>query len=376
MFENFTMEEVEARLAEIEKELRDNGATADVDKLTEEVKALEARKAEIKTAAEKRKALLDGIAAQRGVPAVAPETQRSIEEIRKSPEYVNAFVTYIKTRDDSECRALLTDNTEGGTVPVPAVVEEIVRHAWEKNSITRYVKRVSMAADMKVHFNLDGSDATTHTEGGAAIDTGSITDGIVTLTPEEIMKEVEVSRESYKLGGEGFLRYVYEELTYRIAKAAAKNLITRINACNTVGTSTQVNVGEITATAAAVGIVAEALAELSDDAANPAVILNKKSWGALKQAQYANKFNVDPFEGLEVIFNNDIKSLAAATTGETWMIVGDLGYGAEMNLPAGDSIDFIVDKITKKKNGMVVLNGSQMVAIEPVAPLAFCKVKK
>ena len=376
MFENYTMEQVEARLAEIEKELRDNGATADVDKLTEEVKALEARKGEIKAAAEKRKALLDGIASQRGVAAVAPETPRSNEEVRKSPEYVEAFANYIKTGNDSEARAFLTDNTAGGAVPVPAMVEEIVKTAWEKNGITKRVKKTYFRGNIKQGFELSGTGATTRTEGSTTVTEETLVNGIVTLIPKDIAKFVSISREVYALGGEEFLRYIYDELTYRIAKEAAKNLLTKIIACGQTGTTTQVNVGELTATQAGMAVVPKALALLSDQATDPVVILNKQSWGDMVEAQLANKFNADPFRGLPVEFNNDLPALSAATTGDTWMIVGDLANGAHANFPNGEDVHFIFDEITSAASGMVNVHGSQMVAIEPVAPKAFVKVMK
>ena len=376
MFENYTMEQVEARLAKIEKELRDNGASADVDELTEEIKALEARKAEIKAAAEKRKALLDGIASQRGVAAVAPETPRSNEEVRKSPEYVEAFANYIKTGNDSEARALLTDNTAGGAVPVPAMVEEIVKTAWEKNGITKRVKKTYFRGNIKQGFELSGTDATTRTEGSTTVTEETLVNGIVTLIPKDIAKFVSISREVYALGGEEFLRYIYSELTYRIAKEAAKNLLTKIIACNQTGTTTQVNVGELTATQAGMAVVPKALALLSDQATDPVVILNKQSWGDMVEAQLANKFNADPFRGLPVEFDNDLPALTAATTGDTWMIVGDLANGAHANFPNGEGVHFIFDEITSAASGMVNVHGTQMVAIEPVAPKHFVKVMK
>lgn len=376
MFKNYTMEQVEARLAEIEKELRDNGATADVDKLAEEVEALEARKAEIKAAAEKRKALLDGIASQRGVAAVAPETPRSNEEVRKSPEYVEAFANYIKTGNDSEARALLTDNTAGGAVPVPAMVEEIVKTAWEKNGITKRVKKTYFRGNIKQGFELSGTGATTRTEGSTTVTEETLVNGIVTLIPKDIAKFVSISREVYALGGEEFLRYIYDELTYRIAKEAAKNLLTKIIACGQTGTTTQVNVGELTATQAGMAVVPKALALLSDQATDPVVMMNKQSWGDMVEAQLANKFNADPFRGLPVEFDNSLPALSAATTGDTWMIVGDLANGAHANFPNGENVHFIFDEITSAASGMVNVHGSQMVAIEPVAPKAFVKVMK
>ena len=376
MFKNYTMEQVEARLAEINEELRSNPQTADLDKLTEEVEKLEARKAEIKDAAEKRSKLLASVASAQGSPVVTEKKSRDLEEIRSSKEYIKAFATYVRTKDDTEVRSLLTENATNGTVPVPTFVEGIVKTAWERDSITRLVKKTYLKGNLKQGFEISGTGATTRTEGSTTVSEETLVTGIVEIKAQEIMKWVSISREVYALADEEFLRYIYDELTYRIAKELAKTLINKIEACTTVATTTQVSVGIVTATQAGVGIVAEALAELSDAAVNPVVAINKKSWGALKQAQYANKFNVDPFEGLPVVFNNDIKALSAATTGEAWMIVGDFGNGSLANLPKGDNVDFLFDELTSASSGMVKVYGSEMAGIEPVAPLAFCKVVK
>ena len=118
------------------------------------------------------------------------------------------------------------------------------------------------------------------------------------------------------------------------------------------------------------------MAMLSDEAANPVVIMNKATWGAFKAVEYAGSFPVDPFEGLPVIFNNSIKSSAAATTGETYAIVGDLGHGALANFPNGDGIDFKFDELSKKKEDLIEVLGREYVALGVVAPDAFVKITK
>ena len=118
------------------------------------------------------------------------------------------------------------------------------------------------------------------------------------------------------------------------------------------------------------------MALLSDEAANPVVIMNKQTWGTYKAAQYANSFNVDPFEGLPVVYNNTIKAYSAATTGETFAIVGDLGHGAIANFPNGEGIDFKFDELSRKKEDLVEVLGREYVGLGVVAPKAFVKIVK
>ena len=115
---------------------------------------------------------------------------------------------------------------------------------------------------------------------------------------------------------------------------------------------------------------------LSDEAADPVVMMNKATWGQFKAAQYAGGFDVDPFEGLPVVFNNSIKSFTAATTGDAYVIVGDLGQGALMNFPNGEGIDFKFDEMTQAEYDLVRIIGREFVGIGVVAPDAFVRVVK
>ena len=199
--------------------------------------------------------------------------------------------------------------------------------------------------------------------------------GTVALVPEYIMKLVQISREAYSLRGEAFLRYLYDELTYRIAKKAADTMVAKIIACGTVSTTTCPGVPVVAATAT-LGTVAGAIANLSDEANNPVIMMNKLTWGVFKAAQAGGSYAYDPFEGLPVVFNNTIKAYAAASTGDTYMIVGDLDQGALMNFPNGDAVEFIFDELSQKKRGLIEIQGQQYIGMGVVAPNAFVKVTK
>ena len=200
--------------------------------------------------------------------------------------------------------------------------------------------------------------------------------GTVTLVPKSIKKWVSISDEAMDLRGEEFIRYIYDELPYKIAKKAADELIAAIQACGTVSTTTSVAVPKLTASTVGVGTVAQAMALLSDEAANPVVMMNKATWGTFKAAQYANGFDADPFEGLPVVFNNTITAASAATTGVTYAIVGDLDQGALMNFPNGEGIDFKVDELSQAEYDLVRIIGREFVGIGVVAPNAFVKIVK
>lgn len=295
-------------------------------------------------------------------------------EIRNTNEYINAYAEYIKSGDDAECRALLTENASG-TIAVPELVYDIVKTAWERDGITARVRKAYVQGNLKVGFELSAGDATVHTE-GVQVSEESLVLGTVELVPKSIKKWVSISDEALDLRGEAFLNYIYDELTYKIAKKAADELIAQIKACGTVSTSTQVAVPAIASTTVGVGLVAQAMAQLSDDAANPVVMMNKATWGAFKAAQYANGFDADPFEGLPVLFNNTITAFSAATTGVPYAIVGDLEQGALFNFPNGEDITFKVDDLSQADYDLVRIIGREFVGIGVVAPNAFVKITK
>ena len=295
-------------------------------------------------------------------------------EVRNTEAYIDAYAEYLKTGKDAECRSLLTENVSG-TVPVPELVYDITKTAWEREGITARVRKAYIKGNLKVGFELSAGDATWHTE-GQQVTEESLVLGTVELVPKSIKKWVSISDEAMDLRGEAFIQYLYDELTYKIAKKAADQLIAEIQACGTVSTSTQVGVPKLTASTVGVGTVAAAMALLSDEAANPVVIMNKATWGTFKAAQYANGFDADPFEGLPVLFNNTLTAASAATTGVTYAIVGDLEQGALMNFPNGEGIDFKVDDLSQADYDLVRIIGREFVGIGVVAPNAFVKIVK
>ncbi len=297
-------------------------------------------------------------------------------EIRNSAEYINAYAECIKNEDFAECRALLTETATNGTVPVPEFVYDIVKTAWEKEGIMSRVRKAYMRGVLKVGFEISGDAAVIHTEGGEAISPENLVLGTVTMTPQSIKKVIQISDEVYDLRGEAFLRYIYDELTYRIAKKAADALVAEIVACGTVSTTTCPGVPKIASTTISLGLVASAIANLSDEAQNPVIIMNKLTYAKFKEAQYAANFAADPFEGLPVVFNNSLAAFTAATTGVAYAIVGDLGEGALANFPNGDGIEFKFDNMTLKKQDLIEVLGRQYVALGVVAPNAFVKITK
>ena len=372
-----TVEELMERRDAIVAEL--DAPEADLDALEEETRAIKAELEERKAEEARKAEIRAEVAAGAGEVVKQFESEErklpTMEEIRNSQAYIDAYAEYLKTEDDAECRALLTENVSG-TVPVPELVYDIVKTAWEREGITSRVRKSYLRGNLKVGFEISADPAVAHTEGGVAVTEEALVLGVVNLIPVSIKKWISVSDEVMDLRGEAFLNYVYDELTYRIAKKAADILVADIIACGTVSTTTCPSVPAITVKTASAGTIASAMALLSDEAANPVVIMNKATWGAFKTIQATNGYNYDVFEGLPVVFNNTMKTYSAATTGETYAIVGDLDQGALMNFPNGQDIELKYDDKTLMTQDLVRILGREYVGIGVVAPDAFVKITK
>ena len=353
---------------------------ADLDALETEMRSIndeiETRKADEAKRAEIRAAVATGEGETIQTFETAAEERKVMTnaEVRNSHEYNVAYANYIKTGNDAECRALLTENVSG-TVPVAAYVEGRVRTAWERDGITSRVRKTFLKGNVKIGYEISATGAVVHTEAAnSAVTEESLVLGIVSLVPQSIKKWISISDEVYDLSGEEFLDYIYDELTYRIAKKLADAIIADIEACGTASTGSLPAVPKITSTTVTLGLVAQALAELSDEAADPVIMMNKSTWGAFKAAQAAGNYGYDPFEGLPVVFNDSISAFSAATTGVTYAIVGDLGIGAQANFPNGQEIDIKFDDKTKMEYDLIRILGREYVGHAVVAPKAFVKI--
>ena len=380
---NMTIEEVEARTLEIEAEL-EGVDEARMGEIKTELDELEARKAELKKAAAEAQETRDMVAEDKVTveeikEVITEERKMTNFEMVKTAEYRNAFKQYILTGKDEECRALLSENVASGVVPVPEMVYDIVKNAWEKEGIMALVKKVYLKGNLKVGFEISADGAVIHTEGENAPTEEKLVLGVVEIVPASIKKWISISDEVIDMDAGAFLQYVYDELTYQIAKKAADTLLAKIEACGTVSTNTpavNVAVPNVAVSAIALDTIAQAIAQLSDQASNPVIVMNKATFAAFKAVQAAGSYGYDPFEGLPVVFNNTITAYAAATTGVTFAIVGDFAEGAIANFPNGEDITIKYDDLSLAEKDLVKLVGRQYIGLDVIGPKSFVKISK
>lgn len=379
-------EEIEVRKAEIREEIPE-ASEEKIEELEQEVEALNEEESKIEEQEEIKEEAAE-LEEKKFVAKEVIKEERKImdnKEFRNSKEYINAYAEYLKTNDDKELRALITTNGyatgNSATVEVPDIVYDIVKTAWEREDLMSKVRTLSVQGNLKVQFEVSGDAAVKHQEGYGEVSEESLVLGVVTLAPVSFKKWISVSDEALDLRGEAFLNYIYDELTYRIAKKVADELVGIIAAlpqslsANADGVYDKVSANKISA-APGLGVVAEAIANLSDETRDITIVMNKLTWGAFKEAQYAANFVADPFEGCTVVFNNTLPAYSSATSGAVYAIVGDFNHGALANYPTGDGIELKFDNTTLMTSDLVRILGRKFVGVNAVADKAFCLIGK
>ena len=379
-------EEIEARKLELRDEIEAAEDVEKVEELNQEVEALVEEEQQLEEVQEEQEEAKD-LEEQKSIAKeiIVEERKEMKEEFRNSKEYVNAYAEYVKTNDDSELRALITTNGyatgNSATIEVPDMVYDIVKTAWEREDLLARVRRLAVKGNLKVQFEVSGDAAVKHMEGYGEVSEESLVLGVVELAPVSFKKWISISDEALDLRGEAFLNYIYDELTYRIAKKIADELVGIIAAlptslsANASGVYDKVSANKITK-APAVGTIAEAIANLSDETRDITVVMNKLTYAAFKEAQYANGYAVDPFEGATVVFNNTLPAYSSASANAVYCIVGDFNHGALINTPNGDGIELKFDDTTLMTSDLIRILGRRFAGVNAVADKSFCNIAK
>ena len=381
--------EIEQRKAEIDAALETPEADLEAlgeeaRKLAEESDQLNAQLDELRKQAEEaeeaRKAVENGAGETK--ENVMEEKTMTLEELRGSKEYIDAYANYVKScirgkSDDTECRALLTTNATAATgyVPVPTLVDDIVRHAWESENILARVKKTGFVGNVKVAFELSADPAYVHSEGATAHTEEALTLGIVEIKPENIKKWISISDEMMETTGEGFLRYVYEELAYQVMKKLSYNIVADIrDAAYTTNQSNAVGIPNVKQNPG-LTTIAKAVANLSDEASNLCILMTPLTKVAFVEAYAAGNFAVDPFQGLPVITTGALTAFDSLAENGVYAIVGDLS-AEQVNFPAGEGMKLIQDPYSLAERDLVKLVGRIYAGHKVTAPGRLVRLTK
>lgn len=374
-FTNVSTDELIERRSAIAAEV--DNADADLDALDKEVREINVELEKRKAEAEKRNNIRDEVARGAGVviEKIESEERKMPDNIEKrnSAEYVNAFATYIKTGDEREVRSLLTENVSGD-IPVPEFVENFIATAWDNDAILSRVRRTFRKGNVKVPFERSADDAVVHTEGTSAISEENLSIGIVELVAKNVKKFKDVSDEVLDLSGSELLDFVYDEIGYRVIKKLAALCVADIAGASTSHSSSAIGIPKLTL-APSVNLVETAAANLSDEASNLVVIMNRLTEVNFLAARALGNFAIDPFAGLPRLYTSALPAYDTADANAVYAIVGDLS-GLTVNYPAGDDIKYVFDAATLATSDLVRITGRQFAAHGVTAPGRFCNIAK
>lgn len=389
------LEEIEARKLEIRSEVEATEDLEKIEELNQEVDSLDEEVKEINEHEEQRKIgeqLETGEVVAKEVSIEEKNIGGNIMETRNSKEYINAYAEYLKStlvpnyEMSSEARALITTGGyatgNSATVEVPDMVENVVKTAWEREELIQLVRRTNVPGNLKIQFEVSGDAAVIHTEGNGAVSEESLTLGVVELAPKSIKKWISVSDEVLDMRGEDFLDYIYDELTYRIAKKCADELINIIkqlpqtlSANGETGVYDKVSAAKVSGNIGLDTII-NAVSQLSDEARDITIVMNKATYASFKAVQLAANYAQDIFDGHRVIFNNSLPAYSSAPAGQVYAIVGDFGVGSQLNFPNGDDITIKYDDKTAMEYDLVRILGREYVGMNAVADKAFTLLAK
>ena len=374
-----TREEILALdMADLEKrslEIAEETKTADsetLDALNAELDAIEERKKTIKAEAAEQRAKMAAVIEGEGETIDKPEQEENRtmdnKEIRKSAEYLDAWVENLKGRASEEQRTLLTTNAnENGTIAVPTYVEDRIETAWESNEIVRRAKKSYFNGNLKVGYEASAEGAVAHAEGGEAISEEALVIGFTNLIPQTYKKMVKYSTEVLDMKGEAFVDYIVDEIEYQMAKTVGDSAIAEAAGASSPLKQVFTAAGSALTTADIIG--AEGL--LAGDA-NPVLITTRANAAALKAAVLSAGYAYDPFDGMDVVY---VDSAAMTVSSTTYLgVVADLSAW-QINFVNGDDVKFVFDEFTEAPADIVRVVGRIMAGIGVVAPYKTVFVK-
>lgn len=341
--------------------------TAEADKdqletLNAELDAIEERKKALNIEIEERKKAAEAVAHGAGTKIEErKEKTMTDREFRSTPEYIDAYVEYVKRgykeevfKEEFEKRAsgdtgnvLLTENNVSGTIAVPTYVEDRINAAWENNELMRRVRRTYLPGNVRVGVEVSSDGAVVHTEGAEAISAEALEIEFLNLVPKYIKKMVKVSHTALELTGTAFLDYLYDEIEYQIVKKAAEEVL------NAVRNSAYKQTYHYTGTTITTADIINAEGMLTGDA-NPVLVISRANAAALKAAALSAGYAYDPFDGLDVIYNTD------AHAADYTLLLDP--QAVQCNFPNGGEPKFIFDEFTEADSNVVRIIGRLMMA--------------
>lgn len=385
-FESADTEKREELIGEVE------ALTEEADKIDEEVKELEEQKEELEKQ-EERMSLTRSLS-----KSVIEERKEQIMEtnVLASKEYNQLYADYIRGKvDEREVRSFLTRDgnanlsTATSYVPIPEIMQGFVETAWyEYGKFSRLVSETFEPAIFKIPVEVSATGADWHDENGDAVSQEEITFGQIVLQPKMIKKFIALTDELMAMSATDFMRYVADELVYRVILALDEAIIDRtdVNGLGVIGIVGNALTEEVSADIS-FNVINEAIANLVtfDDltiAMNPATFFNNfmgltdQVGNPIFRVVHDNENRPQYYlSGHRVEFTQALPAYADAEAGDVYAVVGNFRRGYRLNYPQGRDVITLVDPYTLATEDIVRMIGRLYVAGNVVKPKHFAEIK-
>ena len=373
-----SVEELEARQAEIAGLETEGVETDEIEARANELEAIKAELEARKAAAAEKLAAEQAVAEGAGEVKEEKREEKKMEvsEIRNSQEYLDAFANYIRTGNDSECRTVLLSKNApaSGQLPVPDMLEGIIKTAWEKNDFLNHIKKTYFRGNLRVPFELSATGAWKHVEGTTGLTEEEITIGIVNIVPANIKKLVRVTDECIAMGGEEFINYIYTEVAYRVLGELTNEIIDYIDDLSTSNSSSAIGIPKVKV-APGVMVLRNAATNLSEEATDLCVVLNRLTEANFNTAYASGQFAINPFDGFTKVYTSELPAYDAASENDMYALIGDL-KAIQANYPEGEGVIIKWDDLSEAEDDIVKVVGRQYAGFAVTAPGRLVKLTK
>lgn len=392
-FENADTEKRDELLNEVES------LTSEANKIDEEVEALDKEAKELEEQRSAFKAQEERMSLANNLTKTKIEERKTqMDEVKnktlESKEYEQLYADMIRGKvDEKEVRSYLEKReltTTTTNVPVPVIMQGFVETAWyEYGKFSRLVSETFEPSILKIPVETSATGAVWHDEGGDAPAEETITLGQIILQPKMIKKWISLTDELMAMSAEDFLRYVSDELVYRVILALDEAIINRTDAqgLGVIGIVNNANTTQVTAELG-FNVINQAIANLVtfDDltvAMNPATFFN--NFMGLTDLQGLPIFRVVQdnankpqyyLSGHRVEFTQALLPYDQVQAGGAYAVVGNFRRGYRLNYPQGRNVITLVDPYTLATEDLVRMIGRLYVAGNVVKPLHFAQLNK
>lgn len=327
---------------------------------------------------------------------VEERTNEIKSDILSSEEYKNAWVESIKRNDVTIAQKVLRDDpilglaTTNDNVPVPTIWQSYVETAWYNyGKFSRLVNKSYAQGYLAIPYEASASDAVIHTEGADAPTEEEIVLGLIELKPAMIKKWISMTDELMAMTADDFMRYVADELVYRVVLKLDNGIINGALDSNGKGIVGIVNNALTLSTTAALSfnVVNEVIADLVtfDNltlAINPATFF--KNFMGLTDLQGRPIYQIATdnagkpqyyVNGIRCEFTQALPAYDDASANAVWAVVGDF-RGYRLNMPEGEMVKTLFDPFTLATQDKARMIGRLFAAGNVARLKHFAQIKK